>query len=72
MTKLGEYLVAKSVNQTKVAEKAGLKKGRLNKLINIQSTKLLAEEVYAIALAIGVDPGLLLEEVCGHQKNRKK
>lgn len=71
MTKLGEYLTAKLINQTKVATQAGLRKTRLNQLINNPSTKLLAEELYAIAVAIGVDPGELLEYVCGGKKKLK-
>lgn len=72
MTKLGQYLSSKSINQTKVAEKAGMSKARLNQLMNEPSTRLLADELYSIAIAIGVDPCIVLEEVCGHLKNRKK
>jgi putative transcriptional regulator len=68
MTKLGEYLSSKSINQTKVANKAGLSKARLNQLMNEPSTRLQADELYRIALTIGVDPCTLLEYVCGHLK----
>lgn len=72
MTKLGEYLSSKSINQTKVAEKAGMSKARLNQLMNEPSTRLLAEELYRIALAIDVDPCVVLEYVCGHLKKKVK
>ncbi len=57
MTKLGEYLQSKSVNQSEVARKTGLSKARINQLCNNESTRLGAEELYLILLAINVDPG---------------
>ncbi|MEO6302863.1 MAG: XRE family transcriptional regulator, partial [Bacteroidia bacterium] len=35
------------------------------------STKLRADELYLIALAINVDPNEVLKEVCGHLKLEK-
>lgn len=72
MTKLGEYLASKSINQTKVAEKAGMSKARLNQLMNEPTTRLQADELYKIALAIGIDPCTVLEFVCGHLKKQVK
>ncbi|HMV08162.1 MAG TPA: helix-turn-helix transcriptional regulator [Cyclobacteriaceae bacterium] len=66
MTKLGEYLTKKSVNRSMVARKTGLSNQRLGELSSKPSTKLRADELYLIALAIGSDPGELLEYVCGH------
>lgn len=66
MTKLGEYLTKKSVNKSMVARKTGLSNQRLGELSSKPSTKLRADELYLIALAIGSDPGELLEYVCGH------
>jgi transcriptional regulator with XRE-family HTH domain len=63
MTKLGEYLQAKSVNKSEVARKTGLSKPRLSELTLNPSAKLRADELYLIALAIGVKPGDLLEEL---------
>ena len=61
MTKLGEYLIQKSVNKSEVARKTGLSKPRLSELTLNPSAKLRADELYLIALAIGVKPGDLLE-----------
>ena len=61
MTKLGEYLIQKSVNKSEVARKTGLSKPRLSELTLNPSAKLRADELYLIALAIGVKPGELLE-----------
>ena len=68
MTKLGEYLDRKSVNKSNVARKTGLSKARLSELTLNQTTKLRAEELYLIALAIDVNPCEMLEYVCGHLK----
>lgn len=64
MTKLGEYFSKKSINKSEVARKTGLSKPRLTELTNNTQTKLRADELYLIALAIDVDPGNLLEFVC--------
>lgn len=61
MTKLGLYLAEKSVNKSEVARKAGLTKARMNELTLNERSHLRAEELYLIALAIGVKPGDLLE-----------
>ncbi|AHF16468.1 helix-turn-helix domain-containing protein [Niabella soli] len=64
MTKLGEYLAAKSVNKSEVARRTGLSKARVNQLTLNDTTKLRADELYLIALAIDVKPIELLEYVC--------
>jgi putative transcriptional regulator len=56
MTKLGLYLAQKSVNKSEVARKTGLSKARISELTLNSSTKLQAEELYKIALAIDVNP----------------
>lgn len=61
MTKLGLYLAQKSVNKSEVARKAGLSKARMNELTLNERSHLRAQELYLIALAIGVKPGELLE-----------
>ncbi|PZR16550.1 MAG: DNA-binding protein [Flavobacterium psychrophilum] len=61
MTKLGLYLGQKSVNKSEVARKTGLTKARMNELTLNERSHLRAEELYLIALAIGVDPCELLE-----------
>lgn len=64
MTELGLYLSRKSVNRSDVARKTGISKTRLSELSNNKSTKLRADELYLIALAIDVDPCEVLNEVC--------
>jgi DNA-binding Xre family transcriptional regulator len=72
MTKLGEYLGAKSVNKSEVARKTGISKARLSELTTRPTTQLRANELYLIALAIGADPGQVLEFVCGDLKKKIK
>lgn len=72
MTKLGEYLLAKSVNKSEVARKTGLSKPRLSELTLNPSAKLRADELYLIALAIDVAPCDLLEALYGSLKFKKK
>ena len=63
MTRLGEYLSTKSVNKAVVARKTGLSKQRMGEVALNSNAKLRAEEVYLIALAIGVSPTELFEYV---------
>ncbi|HVU97977.1 MAG TPA: helix-turn-helix transcriptional regulator [Puia sp.] len=70
MTKLGEYLTSKSVNKSEVARKTGISKARLSELTTKPSARLRASELYMIALAIGVEPGGLLEYICGHLRKK--
>jgi len=64
MTELGLFLSRKSVNRSDVSRKTGISKTRLSELTNNVSTKLRADELYLIALAIDVDPCELLKDVC--------
>ncbi len=64
MTELGLFLAKKSVNRSDVARKTGISKTRLSELSNNQRTKLRADELYLIALAIDVDPCEVLKEIC--------
>ncbi|MBX2914692.1 MAG: helix-turn-helix transcriptional regulator [Cyclobacteriaceae bacterium] len=66
MTRLGEYFEKKSVNKASVARKTGLGKNRLTAITTSDTARLTAEELYLIALAMEVNPGELLEYVCGH------
>lgn len=70
MTRLGEYLIRKSINKSEVARKTGLSKARLSELTLKQSARLSAEELYLIALAIAVEPCEILEFTCGHLRDR--
>ncbi|WP_255462834.1 helix-turn-helix domain-containing protein [Galbibacter sp. BG1] len=68
MTPLGIYLIKKSVNRAMVSKRTGISQARLSQLSLNESTKLRADELYLIALAIDVDPGDLLKEVCKNLK----
>lgn len=63
MTKLGLYLAKKSINKAEVSRKTGISKSRLSQLSSNETTKLRADELYAIALAIDVDPCEVLNEL---------
>ncbi|WP_299886922.1 helix-turn-helix transcriptional regulator [uncultured Lacinutrix sp.] len=68
MTDLGLYLSRKSVNRSDVSRKTGISKTRLSELSNNKRTKLRANELYLIALAIDVTPCEIFEEVCKELK----
>jgi len=68
MTKLGKYLTDKSVNKSEVSRRSGISKARISELTHNATTKLRADELYLIALAINVNPSEIFEEVCGHLK----
>lgn len=72
MTRIGEYLALKSVNKSEVSRKTGISKARLSELTTKPSAQLRANELYLIALAIGADPGALLEYVCADLKMKLK
>tara|TARA_R110000744_G_scaffold376803_1_gene491304 strand:- start:394 stop:603 length:210 start_codon:yes stop_codon:yes gene_type:complete len=60
---LSLYLATKSNNKAEVARKTGLSKSRLSQLSSNESTKLRADKLFLIALAIDIDPCELLKEV---------
>lgn len=66
MTKIGEYLAKKSINKSEVSRRTEISKARISELTLNSTTKLRADELYLIALAIDVDPCEVLKEVCGH------
>ncbi len=68
MTKLGAYLAKRSVNKSEISRKTGISKARISELTLNSGTRLRADELYLIALAINVDPCDLLKEICGHIK----
>jgi len=68
MTKLGKYLAKRSVNKSAVSRRTGISKARISELTLNAATKLRADELYLIALAINVEPAEVLKEVCGHLK----
>jgi len=68
MTKLGEYLERRAVNKSHVSRKTGISKQRMSEISLKETSKLRADEVYLIALAIGVNPCELLDYVCSDLK----
>ncbi|MEL7122202.1 MAG: helix-turn-helix transcriptional regulator [Bacteroidota bacterium] len=64
MTELGLFLAKKSVNRSDVSRKTGISKTRLSELSNNKKTKLRADELYLIALAIDVNPCEIFKEIC--------
>tara|TARA_B100000378_G_C17710677_1_gene295064 strand:- start:242 stop:463 length:222 start_codon:yes stop_codon:yes gene_type:complete len=63
MTALGLYLTRKSVNRAMVSKRTGISQARLSQLSLNPSTKLRADELYLIALAIDVEPGEIFVEL---------
>lgn len=72
LTKLGEYFEKKSINKSGITRKTGIGKNRLTRLSNDETTRLLADELYLIALALDIKPTELLEYVCGELKLKKE
>ncbi|EID74052.1 helix-turn-helix domain-containing protein [Imtechella halotolerans] len=64
MTDLGLYLAKKSINKAEVSRRTGISKSRLSQLSGNDTTKLRADELYLIALAIDANPCELLREIC--------
>ncbi len=72
MTEIGKLLDKKSVNKAEISRRTGISASRLSELSLKSSTRLTAEELYLIALAIDAEPALVLEEVCGGLKLETK
>ncbi|WP_299231644.1 helix-turn-helix transcriptional regulator [uncultured Bacteroides sp.] len=68
MTILGKFFLERSINKADVSRKTGISKSRLSELSRKETAKLKADEIYLIALAIGVSPAEILQKVCGHLK----
>ena len=63
MTELGKYLNKKSVNKAEISRRTGIGTNRLSDLTLKESSRLTAEELYLIALAIDVEPGIILQQL---------
>jgi DNA-binding Xre family transcriptional regulator len=63
MTLLGNFLIKKSVNKAMVSRRTGISQARLSLLTSNESTKLRADELYLIALAIDIDPSEVMKEI---------
>lgn len=68
MTEIGKLLDKKSVNKAEISRRTGISASRLSELSLKESTRLTAEELYLIALAIDAKPAIILEEVCKNLK----
>lgn len=66
MTRLGLFLEKKSIKKSDVSRKTGISQSRLSVLSSNPKTKLTADELYLIALAIDQPPSEVFIEVCGH------
>lgn len=64
MTELGLYLAKRSINKAEVSRKTGLSTYRLSQLSINPKSQLRVDELYLIALAIGVHPGEMFEFLC--------
>lgn len=71
MTEIGKFLNKKSVNKAEIARKTGISASRLSELSLNNSTRLTAEELFLIALAIDTEPAVVLNEVCKDVKLEK-
>jgi DNA-binding Xre family transcriptional regulator len=71
MTRLGEFLLKKSVNKSEVSRRTGISRARISEITLNESTKLRVDELYLIALAIDLPPLELLEYVCKDLKLKK-
>lgn len=72
MTEIGKLLNKKSVNKAEISRKTGISTSRLSELSLKKSTRLTADELYLIALAIDANPSIVLEEVCKNLKLNKQ
>jgi transcriptional regulator with XRE-family HTH domain len=72
MTELGKFLDKKSVNKAEISRRTGISTSRLSELSLKESTRLTAEELYLIALAIDTEPAIILNEVCKDLKLKKQ
>ncbi|NOQ26283.1 MAG: helix-turn-helix domain-containing protein [Bacteroidales bacterium] len=64
MTRLGLFFAKKSVNKSEISRKTGISRARISELTLNESTKLRADELYLIALAMDIKPCELLEFIC--------
>ncbi|WP_367391799.1 helix-turn-helix domain-containing protein [Lewinella sp. LCG006] len=63
MTEIVKLLDRKSVNKAQISRRTGISTSRISELSLKKSTRLTAEELLLIALAIDNDPGEMLKEI---------
>jgi transcriptional regulator with XRE-family HTH domain len=64
ITKLGLYLARKPLSQAKLARMTGISKDRMSKLHVDISSRPTTEEIFLIALALGVPYTEIVDELC--------
>lgn len=72
MTNLGLYLAKKSASKAGISRKTGISKSRISELTLNPTTKLRADELYLIALAIDVDPCEMLKSIFSDLKLKEQ
>ena len=72
LTALGSLFVKRSVNKASISRRTGITKQRLTRLSRDTNIRILASEVYLIAITVGIEPGKLLDLLCKHLKSRVK
>ena len=66
MTRLGDFFEKKSIKKADVSRKTGISPSRMSELTNNESTRLTVDELYLIALAIDLDPSIIIKNICNH------
>lgn len=66
MTKLGDLFLQKSVNKSAISRKTGISSSRLSELSRNSNTKIKAEELYLISLALEIPIDKISEKLYGH------
>ena len=60
MTSLGLYLSKKSINKANVSRITGITQSRLSRLSRDEKSKLTAEELHLLTIALEIEPSELL------------
>ncbi len=68
MTELGKYFKQKSINKSEIARKTGISSSRLSELSRNDKSKIKAEELYLISLALDTPASEILAKLYGHLK----
>ncbi|ODS90187.1 MAG: DNA-binding protein [Chryseobacterium sp. SCN 40-13] len=66
MTKLGDLFSQKSVNKSAISRKTGISSARLSELSRNNNTKIRAEELYLISLALEIPIDEINEKLYKH------
>lgn len=66
LTKFGLFIEEKSRNQKAIQKKTGISENRLSILSNKLDSRVLARELYLVALAMEIDPQEIWDYLFGH------